>query len=203
MKIDDQLNEWNRFVNDGNLDSLSLVYFHFYDLLFTYGLKHAYDKQIVEDAIQDVFMNLIKSRKNIGIVQNLSGYLVSSFRRQLFTNLNKQKKTIFTDKLPEEHFEFFKSDDTDLMERENSEQLNTIVRECIGKLSSKQQEIVFLRFENGISYEEIAEMLHISIDSCYKSVYRSINAIRIEVMKITGKSGIFLFFLFKKTRKCF
>jgi RNA polymerase sigma factor (sigma-70 family) len=203
MKLDDHKYEWNRFIQDGNPNSLSVVYFHFYDLLFTYGMKHTADRQAVEDAIQDVFINLIKFRKNIGIVKNHSGYLVSSFRRQLFLNLNKRKKTLVTDNHPEEHFEFFKSDEQDLIEEENLEQLNLAIRECIGKLTHKQQEIVFLRFENGISYEEIAGMLQISVDSCYKSVYRSIKAIRNEVRKITGKGGIFLFFLSGMTRKCF
>jgi RNA polymerase sigma factor (sigma-70 family) len=204
MKLDDHLNEWNQFIQDGNPDSLSVVYFHFYDLLFTYGMKHTADRQAVEDAIQDVFINLIKSRKNIGKVQNQTGYLVSSFRRQLFANLNKQKNTIVTNKLPEEHFEFFKSDDQDLMETENLEQLNSIIRECIGKLSPKQQEIVYLRFENGISYEAIAGMLHISIDSCYKSVFRSIRTIRVKVAKVAGKGGNFiLLFLFRMVKKCY
>ena len=203
MKIDDHVDEWNRFIRDGNSDSLSEVYFHFYDLLYTYGMKHTSDKQSVEDAIQDLFINLIKFRKNIGVVQNHPGYLVSAFRRQLFLILNKQKKIIVTAKLPEEHFDFFKSDDMDFAEVENSEQLNSTVRDCIRKLSPKQQEIVFLRFENGISYEEIAGMLQISVDSCYKSVYRSIKAIRNEVRKITGKGGIFLFYLSKMNRKCF
>lgn len=197
------MKEWNRFIQDGNLDSLSMVYFHIYDLLFTYGMKHTSDKQSVEDAIQDVFMNLIKSRKKVGFVQNQTGYLVSSFRHQLFTNLNKQKHTIVTNVLQETHFEYFKSEDPDRTDSETSEQLNSIVHECIGKLPSKQQEIFFLRFENGISYEEIARMLHISIDSCYKSVYRSIKTIRIEVKKITDKSGnIILLFMSGRRGKC-
>lgn len=204
MKLNDHMNEWNRFIHDGNPDSLSVVYFHYYDLLFTYGMKHSTDKQAVEDAIQDVFMTLIKSRNNIGIVQNLTGYMVSSFRRELFTKLNKQKKTIVTDNLPVEHFEFFKSDDQDLIEKENLDQLSSIVRECIGKLPSKQQEIVYLRFENGISYEEIASMLQITVDSCYKSVYRSIKTIRNEVRRITGKGGnLILLFIARMTKQCF
>jgi RNA polymerase sigma factor (sigma-70 family) len=204
MRADDQLKEWDRFIHDGNLDSLSVVYFHFYDLLFTYGMKHTSDKQSVEDAIQDVFMTLIKSRKKIGIVQNQSGYLISSFRRQLFANLNKQKNIVVTNTLHTEHFEYLKSDDQDRTDGEISDQLNSIVHECIGKLPSKQQEIFFLRFENGISYEEIAGMLHISIDSCYKSVYRSIKTIRIEVRKKTDKSGnIILLFISDMKSKCF
>ncbi len=95
MKIvnDNGLNDsWNQFIHDGNLDELSKIYFHFYDMLFTYGMKHTSDRQAVEDSIHDVFLNLIKLRKNIGEVKNLTGYLLSSFRRQLFADTDKQKK---------------------------------------------------------------------------------------------------------------
>ena len=200
LQSTNQLKEWNRFIQDGNLDELSQIYFHYYDLLFTYGMKHGSDRQAVEDSIQDVFMNLIKYRKTIGVVKNLPGYLVSTFRHQHFLTEQNQKKKWPTGNVSAEHFEFFKTDDQDLQEQENIEQLHATIRQCIGKLSSRQQEIVFLRFENNISYEEIAGMLQISVDSCYKSVYRSIKTIRQEVGKMTGKGeGIILLFLSKLT----
>ncbi len=200
LQSTNQLKEWNRFIQDGNLDALSRIYFHYYDLLFTYGMKHGSDRLAVEDSIQDVFMNLIKYRKTIGVVKNLPGYLVSTFRHQHFLTEQNQKKKLPTGNVSAEHFEFFKTDDEDLQEQENIEQLHATIRQCIGKLSSRQQEIVFLRFENNISYEEIAGMLQISVDSCYKSVYRSIKTIRQEVGKMTGKGeGIILLFLSKLT----
>ena len=135
-------------------------------------------------------MNLITLRKSIGDVKNLTGYLICTLRRQLFLELNKQKKTILTEKLPEEQFDFFKSPEQDISDKEDLKQLHVIIKQCIGNLTNKQQEIIYLRFESGISYEEISEMLHISVDSCYKLVYRSIKTIRSEVGKIQAKEEI-------------
>jgi len=190
LKSNSQFEDWNQFILEGNMDALSRIYFHCYDLLFTYGLKHTADKQVVENTIQNVFMNLITLRKSIGDVKNLTGYLICTFRRQLFLELNKQKKTILTEKLPEEQFDFFKSPEQDISDKEDEKQLHVIIKQCIGNLTNKQQEIIYLRFESGISYEEISEMLHISVDSCYKLVYRSIKTIRSEVGKIQAKGEI-------------
>lgn len=190
LKSNSQFEDWNQFILEGNMDALSRIYFHCYDLLFTYGLKHTADKQVVENTIQNVFMNLITLRKSIGDVKNLTGYLICTFRRQLFLELNKQKKTILTEKLPEEQFDFFKSPEQDISDKEDLKQLHVIIKQCIGNLTNKQQEIIYLRFESGISYEEISEMLHISVDSCYKLVYRSIKTIRSEVGKIQAKEEI-------------
>lgn len=182
-----QMDNWNQFISDGDMDALSRIYFHYYDLLFTYGLKHGADKQIVEDSIQNTFINVIKFRKSIGEVRNLPGYLVSTFRRQFFLDMNMKKKTIISEQLPEEQFDFFKSQDPDASDSEQLEQLHVTIQQCVGNLTVKQQEILFLRFENEMSYEDISAMLHISVDSCYKSVYRSIRKIRSDAERILGK----------------
>lgn len=190
-----QMDNWNQFIGDGNMDALSKIYFHYYDLLFTYGHKHGAAKQIVEDSIQNTFINVIKFRKSIGEVRNLSGYLISTFRRQLFLDVSKKKKTIISEHLPEEPFDFFKSPDQDGSESERQEQLHVTIQQCVGNLTAKQQEILFLRFENEMTYEDISAVLHISVDSCYKSVYRSIKKIRSEAERMLEKGqNMFLWF---------
>lgn len=194
---DSLLDLWNKFVGDGSQQALEKIYFHYYDRLFTYGLKHTPDKQLVEDSIQTIFLNFIQKRKGIGSVKNLTGYLMSTLRHQLFYNLSKQKKTILTDELPDEKFDFFNNENSegDVSDEEQTEQVRKTVRESIGKLPSRQQEIIFLRFESGIPYEKIAEIFGITVDSCYKSVYRSIKAVREEVERTMGKGNI-LFWVF-------
>ena len=71
-----QNNFWNLFLTDGNEDALSHIYADNYDLLYDYGLRFTSNIHIVEDAIQDMYINLIKYRKNIGLVKNLQGYLI-------------------------------------------------------------------------------------------------------------------------------
>ena len=187
---------WNQFVLDGNLDALSEIYFQYYNFLFDYGMRFTSDRQAVEDAIQSEFINIINTRKNISPIKNLPGYLISTFRRQLFRDLNKQKKIISTELLTEDHFDYFKNLEQDNLEQENQEEIYFVIKQCINKLTAKQREIIFLKFEKEISYEEISEMLNISVESCYKSVYRTIKAIRLEAEKMLKKrESIFLWFV--------
>ena len=51
-----QIECWNQFIIEGDMDALSQIYFHHYDLLFAYGIKHTFGKQVVEDAIQNTFI---------------------------------------------------------------------------------------------------------------------------------------------------
>jgi len=157
---------------------------------------------LVEDTIQNVFINFIKFRESIGSVKNLTGYLISTFRRQLYHDLNKHKKTILTEQLPEEHFDYFRcpEQDQDMSDKENKERLYSAIEQSITKLTDKQREIIFLRFERELSYEEIAQILNLPVESCYKSSYRTIKIIRSEVEKILGKAGNLFLCIFFRSR---
>lgn len=190
-----QVENWDHFIKSGDLNALSQIYFHYYDLLFTYGFKITTDKQIVEDSIQNVFLSCIKSRKNISEVRSLNGYLVSSFRRELFNNLEKKKKNLYFADVNTEQFEYFKIHEQGNIDKRDLEKLYQTVKQCVGNLTSKQQEILYLRFESDVSYEEIARIMDISIESCYKSVYRAIRTIREEADKIIKDTDDLFFFL--------
>jgi RNA polymerase sigma factor (sigma-70 family) len=192
-KKNDQISIWNKFIEDGDTNTLSKIYIENYDMLYDYGLRYSSDLKIVEDSIQEVFISIIKYRKKIGVVRNLQGYLISCFRRQLFLTLNSNKKTVSIDILPESTFEYFKSPDNEITEREDAEFLHSTINECINNLTNKQKEIIFLRFERDIPYEEIAKILNISVESCYKSIYRTVKAIRTAVEKKIVRSGKLIF----------
>ncbi len=170
------LSLWDRFRKDGDKESLSVIYFDFYDLLFNYGLKHTRDRQLVEDSIQTLFFNLLKSGKSLGMVNNLSGYLLKSFRNQLKNNLIKQSRLELVE--INEEFDFFANPEQDIIDKEQSDYINKIIRHCIRNLTSKQREILFLRFNCKLSYEEISLILDLTIESCHTTVYRTIRAIK-------------------------
>lgn len=184
-----QIDYWNHFIKDGDEVSLSYIYKENYDLLYDYGLRYTSAVEVVEDSIQEVFVSLIKYRKKIGFVRNIQGYLISSFRRQLFLVLNNKKRIIPMDQIPEGSFDYFKNPDNEISEKEDKEFLHETISECINNLTNKQKEILFLRFEQNIPYEEIASILNISVDSCYKSIYRTIKSIRSAVEKKIISSG--------------
>ena len=184
---------WNQFIEDGDQESLSLIYRENYDLLYDYGLRYTSDIKIVEDSIQEIFISIIKYRSKIGIVKNIQGYLISSFRRQLFLGLNSKKRTISMDLMPEGSFDYFKSPDNEISDKEDLEFLHTAINDCISNLTNKQKEIMFLRFERDIPYEEIALILNISVESCYKSIYRTIKTIRCVVERKIISSGKLIF----------
>lgn len=179
----DYLILWKKFLKDGSQTALSSIYMDHYDLLFKFGLKHTKDIQIIEDSIQNVFSNFLKVRKSLGEIYNLPGYLIITFRRQLFLDIKKQKKLFLMEHLSDNQFDYFNSPEQEMSDREEKDQMHMIVKQCISNLTPKQQEIIYLHFDCELSYEDISAMLDITVESCYKTVCRSIKSIRIEAEK--------------------
>ena len=175
---------WSLFIADGNQEALGLIYFSHYDLLYNFGLQYTNDNQIIEDAIQDIFSYFLKSAGNLSPVKNLKAFLLQSFRHQLIFNLKIRNRFNSSNELQENKLEGHEPEVDGVFEKEWSNRLGKTIRKCIEKLSEKQKEAIFLRFQSELSYDEIATILGITVDSCYKLVYRSLKELRQEVERL-------------------
>jgi RNA polymerase sigma factor (sigma-70 family) len=59
------------------------------------------------------------------------------------------------------------------------------------QLTPRQREVIYLRFFEELSYEEIAGMLDISVKGAYKLSYRALDALK-ELLKISKKDLLLL-----------
>jgi len=170
---------WEMFISQDNQESLSIIYKDHFDLLYNFGFKYTSDTGAIENSIQNIFGYFLKKRNKLGPVNNMSGYLIQCFRHELYLALKKQKKIFLCQTIPEGYFNH-DSAQKENESKEKRDQLHQTMMAIIKKLNPKQQKIINLRFIERFSYKEISDMLNISVDSCYKSVYRSVTSIRHE-----------------------
>ena len=174
---------WEMFISQNNQESLSIIYKDHFDLLYNFGFKYTSDTYAIENSIQNIFGYFLKKRKKLGPVNNMSGYLIQCFRHELYLALKKQKKIVLCQTIPEGYFNHDNAQKENESE-EKRDQLHQTMMTIIKKLNPKQQKIINLRFIERFSYKEISDMLNISVDSCYKSVYRSVTSIRHEAERV-------------------
>lgn len=174
---------WEMFISQDNKKALSIIYKDHFDLLYNFGFKYTSNTDAIENSIQNIFGYFLKKRNKLGPVNNMSGYLIQCFRHELYLALKKQKKIVLCQTIPEEYF----NHDSAQKENESEEkrnQLHQTMMAIIKKLNPKQQKIIYLRFIDRFSYKEISDILNISVDSCYKSVYRSVTSMRNEAERV-------------------
>lgn len=174
---------WEMFISQNNQESLSIIYKDHFDLLYNFGFKYTSCTDAIENSIQNIFGYFLKKSKKLGPVNNMSGYLIQCFRHELYLALKKQKKTVLFQTFPEGYFNHDNAQKENESE-ENRDQLHQTMMAIIKKLNPRQQKIINLRFIERYSYKEISGMLNISVDSCYKSVYRSVISIRNEAERV-------------------
>ena len=174
MENDHQI--WQRF-KAGDRSVLSFVYFQYFQPMFQYGIKFNDDPEFIKDCIQDVFLNLIKAGENLGPTDNIKYYLFKAVKNSVYKELLKRKKSG-----PEE-FNVLKFDAPFALEEEIEEQDNASNKDlallgALKKLSGRQREIIYLRYECGLEYDQICEIMQLKNDSARKLVFRAIQALK-------------------------
>ncbi len=175
MNSDEKI--WKDF-KKGDKYALSHIYNQHIQLLYRYGKKFSNDDELIKDSIQDLFFDLIRTRKNLGDTDNIKFYLLTSFRRKLIQNL--KKKPLFSEIEIEKEIEakIVYAVEQELFEKEELSHKQKIVREGLGKLTAKQREILFYRFTCDFGYEQICEIMSLKYDSARKQHFRALKALK-------------------------
>ncbi len=163
----------------GNVQALGELYDLYIDELFTYGIQISPDKDLVMDCIHDLFLTIYKYKENLADTTNVTYYLLYSLKT---TIIRKQKAD---SRYPTEINEFQKSEDNTIEESliatDLENERNFKLSKAIATLSKKQRRCLKLRFTENQSYDDIAETLHISVNSSRTLVYRAIKTLRIQM----------------------
>lgn len=190
-------NLWKSFL-DGDDKSFSLIYELYIKQLISYGYKLCSDHEIVHDSLQETFIDLFLKRRKLNVnIKNLKAYLFVSLRNCLIKKINSKKRFELHD-LKDDKIEFNFSVEYSyqdkLIQDEISLELKNVLQAATKKLPPKQKEIIYLKFEEEMSYPEISEIMVISIESARKLLYRALLTLRKEIPSDRFSSILFIFF---------
>lgn len=175
---------WREFQQGSEL-ALAKIFDSYANNLFNYGRQLTVHEDLVNDAIQDVFYQLIKSKQSISTANSIKYYLFSSFRRRLM-RLLKQKRKMVCEENMEQEGKFMMSMDPDYYSIQTMFTLDQkkILEEACNQLPIRQREVLSLYFFEGLSYKEIASVMDLSqVKSARKLLYRALDNLHIRLDK--------------------
>jgi RNA polymerase sigma-70 factor (family 1) len=157
-----------------------------FEALFTrfYGglLRYAntllrYPTDAADDVVAEVFCTLWASRTQLGVQGSLAAYLYTAVKHRAFDRLRAQKRTLLdaTDELPHtqpeaEHLQ----PDHLLVYQELSAQVSNLIEQ----LPERTRQVFQLHRDGGLTYEEIAGLLSISINSVKTHMFRALRFLK-------------------------
>jgi RNA polymerase sigma factor (sigma-70 family) len=190
----DDLKMWEQF-RKGNDLALSVIYSENAGPLYQYGLKLTSNRDLIEDSIHDLFLDLIRNRKTIGGTNNIRFYLLKSFRRKLI-RLLKHETRYGDNEFSEIMFGARYSAEQDIISTETSQNTSKCLFAAIDKLSPRQKEAIYLKFQKGLDYHEISELLEMGVEASRNLVYRAVKSLKEALIK-AGGGPVFIFILKK------
>ncbi|OQP49953.1 RNA polymerase sigma factor [Niastella populi] len=175
---------WDTFLK-GNDKSLEIIYRRYFDELYNYGNKWLNDISLTEDSIQDLFVKLLRTRHNLSGTTSIKYYLFRAFRSIVLDKLKSKNKTAFLDEAGRSLFVLELSPEKKMIMQEEVRTLQKRLSNAMDALTPRQREAIFLRYMEGFSYEQVAEMMDLTAKGTYKLMARAIDALK-EQMKGTA-----------------
>ncbi|MFA5326476.1 MAG: sigma-70 family RNA polymerase sigma factor [Prolixibacteraceae bacterium] len=167
---------WEKF-KTGDRSALSYIYFQYFNSMFQYGIRFKNDSELVKDCIQDVFFKLIQAGEKLGPTENIRFYLFKALKNAMLKALKNENKIELVE-LASLKFDAPFILEEELAEKENASNKEKALWEALKKLSSRQREIIYLRYECGMEYEQICEIMQLQNDSARKLVFRAIKSLK-------------------------
>lgn len=169
---------WQAFKR-GDETAFSMLYQRYVRVLFSYGKKISGDEQVVEDAVQDLFVDLWQSRSRLSDVESARFYLFRSLRRKIH-------KSIRPDQLLAERWEttdelllpISQAPETDVI---NAELLQIQIADLQAKLKTlplRQYEVLILYYYQDFTYAQIAAILSVNEQSVRNLLHRALHKLR-------------------------
>jgi len=167
---------WNAFKR-GDWDAYTSLYHAYSRLLNNYGYKFTRDVSLIEDAIHDLFVTLWTNRENLGNPLSVKNYLYKSIRNILFRKIKMQHRFLDIQD-NDESLPFEVAFDHQMILNEEEKRIQDTLKNVLSKLPPRQREIIYLRFYDALSYEEISDIMCINVSSTYKLLYKALDTLQ-------------------------
>jgi RNA polymerase sigma factor (sigma-70 family) len=171
---------WNEFLK-GDDKAFSLIYYQQIKRLLTYGYKLSPEKELVHDAIQEVFLDLYQKKgKPHILIEDLKGYLFISLKHSILKKVAGLRK-FDLGRMDERYSDYFKVEynfQDEIIKKETGEETRLKILHAVEQLSPREKEIIYLKFEEELDYAQISKILEITIESCHKQFYRAMKELR-------------------------
>ncbi|WP_316828257.1 sigma-70 family RNA polymerase sigma factor [Pedobacter miscanthi] len=174
--------QWYSFKN-GDAAAFEYLYKAYSAGLYNYGSKFTKDKDLIKECIQDLFVGLWTKRNSVGNPEHVKHYLYKSFRHAIFKKTFQLSKNETYEETENYSFQVVLNVEESIIDYEKQVQISEQLQNALAKLTARQREAIFLKFYEQLSYEEIAEVMGITVKAGYKIMARSLDYLRNNLSK--------------------
>jgi RNA polymerase sigma factor (sigma-70 family) len=197
--IEEQL-LWEMFLSG---DDRAYAYFYqkYIDELFAYGMRFTPDRELVKDAIQDVFVKIYSHRAKLNKTDKVKPYLYMSLKNTLFNVFEKERESYHIDTVEPVFITEYSIEDMIIADEQEAERKQKI-NQLLESLTPRQKEVIYYRYVEGMTLNEVCKLMEMNYQSVQNLIQRSIRRIKqAYAEKYTSTSHVRLISRYKKLSK--
>ncbi|MPR35990.1 RNA polymerase sigma factor [Salmonirosea aquatica] len=168
---------WKSFL-EGENQALGQLLDRYHRMLKHYGLKFMVDESVVEDCIQDLFLQLHQNRIYINDTNSVKHYLLKSLRSHIIQHLRFQKRAAYEELDWDSSVADEADSETLMIRRESLEQLTRQMKAKLATLPDREREALYLRYYENLSIPEIAEVMQVNRQSVSNFLQKALCKLR-------------------------
>jgi len=167
-----------KLILNGEKDYFILIQKKYYSLIYNLIRKIIKDEDDIDDLVQETFIKVYKALPNFQFNFNFSSWIYKIASNNCIDFIRRKKLNfVYIDKNDENEDDEYKFDIKDpnftpeeqLQVKERSQ----LLKEAIKKLPKNYQQVIHLRHEEELDYQEIAERLNIPLGTVKIHLFRA------------------------------
>ena len=164
-------------MKSGKKSALESIYNREVDYLYNYALRLSRDSDLIQDSIQDLFIEIWNKRNSIGSTDAIRPYLITSLRRKIIASLKKASKSS-QEVIEDLDFRSDEAIESEIIKEETASEQKDALSRAMSQLSSRQREAIYHKYYNNHSYEEICEIMDINYQSVRNLISQGIKKMK-------------------------
>lgn len=161
-----------------NKKAFEHLYNHYFQSLINYGFRITQNENLIEDAIQEVFISLWNNRTHLPEVSEVKFYLFRSLKNRIVRQLERDIFDKSEDIDTYLDFLISISEEQKKIDSEQSDADLETLQKAISHLPLRQQEVINLKYYHDFTLDEIAKLMDVNKQSVSNLLFRSYATLR-------------------------
>lgn len=155
-------------INKGDLNAFETLYHRYRDWTFRLAYRFTRDHELAEDVLQETFIYLLKKFPGFELTARITTFLYPVVKFTSIQMLKISRRNMPLDESPE----------LIAIPTQETSDLKSDLAKVLAILPGAQREVILMRFLDGFSIEEIAEVLKIPDGTVKSRIHKALQKLR-------------------------
>lgn len=149
-------------IKEGDHSAFEELYATYHQLLYNVAFKYLKDAELAEDAVHETFVSLWTHRTELDPLQGVRNYIFKCLKYYVLNQIRNNKRRLL------KNYDILYHAGETHQETESAVHFRDykhLLDIAINKLSAQKKRIFKMKSEEGLSNEEVAQRLHLSINT--------------------------------------